>query len=151
MRSNDDGRNPDDSSKEPLLRELEGYVEMGMRRKACILARQILAQKRISPRAFLQVIKTIGMFSDPKKWLTELESAWQRQSAAFRRETNSEMLVLYGSTNEWEKAACHAKPRRLRSAADFLFGIEALLQVGRMKEAASAARRARRGPSQCVR
>ena len=98
-RNNGDGRSWDDPSEEAAVRELEGYVEMGMRRKACALVRQILAQKRISSAALDQVSTAIGLLSDPKQWIAELESAWQRQPASVRRDANSAMLALYASAD----------------------------------------------------
>lgn len=143
-RNNGDGRNQDDPSEEAAVRELEGYVDMGMRRKACALVRQILAQKRISSAAFFQVLNAIGVLSDLKQWSVELESAWQRQSPSVRRDANSTMLTLYAIVDDWEKAARHAAPRVLSSPSDILFGMQTLLETGRMKEAARVARKARK-------
>jgi len=142
-RTTSDKLERNNSSEKAAVIELSGYVELGLGREACRVARQILAQKRISPAAFNEVITAIGVVSDPKKWMAEMELAWQRQSEAFRRETNSGMLALYGSSNEWGKASFHAKPAWLCCPSDFLWGIEALLQTGQTKPAARAARKAR--------
>lgn len=49
------------------------------------------------------------------------------------------MLSLYGALADWPKAARHAAPRLLQSPSDYLFGVEALVKTGRMKEAKRAA------------
>ena len=145
MRSkNGRGWEPDDSSEEPILRQLEGYADMGMRREMCRIVRQILARKRISSTAFDQIVRAIGVLSDPKRWMAELESAWQRQSASVRRDANSAMLALYASESEWEKAARHVALRTLCSPSDLLFSMQTMLETGRMKEAAKVARKARK-------
>jgi tetratricopeptide (TPR) repeat protein len=130
------------SNESAVQSELQGFVDIGMARDACRVAREVLAQKRISSGAFNAVVAAIEIVSDPKKWLTELEVAWARQSAAFQRDTNWMMLALYASADNWEKALRHAAPRRLRRPSDFLFGIEALLRAGQTKEATKAVRKA---------
>ena len=145
MRSkNGSGRNPDDSSEEAAVRELDGYVGMGMKREACRIVRQVLAQKRISSAALDQVLSAVGVLSDPKRWVAELESAWRRQSPSVRRAANSTMLALYANVDEWEKAARHVTLRTLCSPSDFLYGMQTMLETGRMKDAATVARKARK-------
>lgn len=132
------------SNERALQSELEGFVDIGMARDACRVAREILAQRRISAEAFNAVITAIEIVSNPKNWVAELDVAWARQSAAFKRETNWMMLALYGSTDEWEKALHHAAPRHLTRPSDFPFGIEALLRAGQIRDATRAARKASR-------
>ena len=141
---NGGGRNPNEPSEEALIRELEGYFGMGMKREACRIARQILAQKQISSVAFEQVFEALWVLSNPKQWVVELESAWNRQQASVRHDANSTMLNFYAFQGEWEKAARHATLRMLCSPCDFLFGMQALLETGRMKEAVKVARKARK-------
>jgi len=139
-----DGSEGGRNSASSKLEELEGYVEMGMKPEALRLARQILAQKRISAAELEEVLRAVGVFSDPMKWMEDLETAWQRQPAAVRREANSEMLCLFAMKQKWDKAAHHAKLRMLRSPADLLFGMWTMLAKDRLEEAAKIARKARK-------
>ena len=139
----DDGQNWY-SSDDAIIRELDGYVEIGMRREGCRIARKILAQERISPFAFDRLIVAITVLSEPKQWMAKLEAAWLRQPASVQREANSTMLALYVSVEDWEKAARHSMPRMLCCPSDFLFAMWALLETGRMKEAARVAQKARK-------
>ena len=139
-----DGSEGGRNSVSATLEELEGYGEMGMKHEALRLVRQILTQKRISSAELKMALHTIGVFSDPMRWMEDLETAWQRQPAAVRREANSEMLCLFAMKQKWDKAAHHAKLRMLRCPADLLFGMWTMLAMDRLEDAAKIARKARR-------
>ncbi len=131
-------------SEDTLVKNLSGYIDLGAQGEAIRIVKQILAQQRISPTAFEEAITAAGALSEPRKWIVQLEAAWNRQSRAFQRKTNSAMLMLYSLVNQWEKAARHAAPNLLCCPSDFLFGVEAFLRTGRTKEAARVARKARK-------
>jgi len=136
--------NTNSRSEESLVKELSGLVDLGMKRESFAIIRQILSQQKISAGAFHEVIIALGIAGYMSRWTVLLESAWHRQSLKFQRQTNSAMLTFYGSLPDWDKAANHAAPKWLQVPSDYLFGIEALIKTGRMKEAASAARKARK-------
>ncbi len=125
-----------------IAAEISGYVDIGMKREALRLVRKVLAKQRISPEEFSEALRTIEMHSSSKnlnKWKSKLEAVYTRQSRKFKRKVRSDMLALYGEREEWQAALQFVSVRKLTCAADVLFGMEVLLELGKLDDAKALA------------
>jgi len=127
--------------------EISGYCDLGMKREALRLTRKLLEKRRILPDEFSEALRTIGVyasFKSFKKWKPKFEAAYERQSRKFKHKVRSDMLSLYVSLKEWKTALQFVSIQRPSSASDFLFGMDVLLELGRVEDAAELATRYRK-------
>lgn len=141
-------RNPTFSQGSPIVAEMTGYSNLGMKRQALRLTQKALEKRRIVPDEFGEAVRTIGVHgSSFKKWKLKLETAYNRQSRQFQREVRPYMLELYGSLGEWETAAQFLSLRRRLSASEIFFGMDILLELDRLQDARALAARCRKALS----
>ena len=79
---------PSGQDANPLVKELSGYVELGMKRQALKLAQKILTKQCIEPVEFTEAINTLGTLGSTanfRKWRKMVESAYARQPVKTRR------------------------------------------------------------------
>ncbi len=124
---------------EPLAEELSGYCDTGMKQEALRLVRAILQKKRLIPEELFQVIRTTGIHSNFNKWKTQIRALYDRQSRRFKRKLKPEMLAMYASNQEWERAAEFINLRRPITAKEKLFSMDVLLALERFDDAAKLA------------
>src|SRR5438128_7636398 len=127
--------------------EISGYCDLGMKREALRLTRKLLEKRRILPDEFSEALRTIGVyasFKSFKKWKPKFEAAYERQSRKFKRKVRSDMLSMYVSLQEWKTALQFVSIQRPSSASDFLFGMDVLLELGKVEEAHELAMRCRK-------
>ena len=79
-----------------VCEKLKGYRDMGMKKPALALCRELTRQRVITPEVFLEIVITVGMFAQYRRWLPMLEEAVMRQ--AKRRVLKlSHILGLYAA------------------------------------------------------
>src|SRR2546426_11736299 len=101
-----------------IAAEISGYCDLGMKREALRLIRRVLAKRRILPEEFGEAVRTIGVFSDFKKWKSRLEAAYDRQSRRFKQKVRPYMVEMYGSLGEWKTALQFLSIRKPSSAIE---------------------------------
>ena len=88
-------RNADGAQGSAIAAEISGYADIGMKREALRLARQILEKRRILPDEFSEAMQTIGMYLSSKTW-----KAWKhvlrpiRLYRGHRRRPRHRCLIL---------------------------------------------------------
>jgi hypothetical protein len=133
----------------PLLRELAGYVELGMQRKAVAFARRMLKSSRVDPREFEEALHVIwSMDPDIAHTRSMVSKAYGRFKTKEKGALRVSMLSYYCSQEEWEEALPFAT-RMPRSPIDFIFSLQTFLRLGLEEEAAKLAKKGRRMMSQC--
>ena len=127
--------------------EISGYVDIGMKKEALRLTRKLLKKRRILPEEFSEAVRTMGVYLSCriwKQWKPKVEAAYERQSRKFKRAVRSDMLGMYVSLREWETALQFVSIQRPSSASDFLFGMDVLLELGKVEEAQELATHCRK-------
>ena len=132
---------------EVLAKELSGSRDLGMKRDALHLIRIVLRKRCISPDEFREAVRTIGVFSDFRKWKAQLETAYNRQSRKFKRKARPYMVEIYGSLGAWETALQFLSVRKPSSASEIFFGMAILLELDKIQDAKVLATRCRRALS----
>src|SRR6266496_5329098 len=130
-----------------IAAEISGYVDIGMKREALRLTRKLLQKRRILPDEFSEAMRTMGVYLSSKvweQWKPKVEAAYERQSRNFKCKVRSDMLGMYASLKEWETALQFVSIRRPSSASDFLFGMDVLLELGKIQEAEELAMRCKK-------
>jgi len=130
-----------------IAAEISGYVDIGMKGEALRLTRKLLQKRSILPDEFSEALRTIGVyasFKSFKKWKPKFEAAYERQSRQFKRKVRSDMLSMYVPLQEWKTALQFVSIQRPSSASDFLFGMDVLLELGKVEEAHELAMRCRK-------
>lgn len=121
-----------------IAAEISGYADIGMKQEALRLTRKVLEKRRILPDEFSEALRTIGIYASFKsfnKWKPKFEAAYERQSRKFKRKVRSDMLAMYVSLKEWETALQFVSIQRPSAASDFFFGMDVLLEFGKVEEA----------------
>jgi hypothetical protein len=126
-----------------ITAELSGYTNLGMEKQALRITHVILDKKRITPEEFFQVIRAVGIYSGFQKWESKF-APHATDSQKFKRRVRSEMLDMYACLKEWETAGQFVSIRRPSSASDFLFGMDVLLELGKLEDAEVLATRCRK-------
>jgi tetratricopeptide (TPR) repeat protein len=127
-----------------IAAEISGYVDIGMKKDALRLVHKVLAKQRISPEEFSEALRTIEMHSSSKnlnKWKSKLEAVYTRQSRKFKRKVRSDMLALHAEREEWQTALQFVSVRKLTCVGDVLFGMQVLLELGKLDDAKALATR----------
>lgn len=123
------------------LDELQGHVDLGMKRDALRLARQFLKSDRINASEFNAALEAVLIQADRvRPWKTLVEEAYARLSKQDHREVNSQMLGFYYSLHDWE-SAYRLLPARPQTAHDLMFSMETLLNLRKMAAAKSTQRK----------
>ncbi len=128
----------------PLVQQMSGYSEIGMTRETKRLARIILANPDISPEEFCEALRTLGEEGDFRKGKPRIETAYNRQSRAFKRKVRPYMLDMYASLEDWENARRFISPRNAWTASEMFWSMEVLLAVNMLDKAKCLARRCKR-------
>src|SRR6266536_1212793 len=127
-----------------IAAEISGYADIGMKKEALRLIRRVLRERRILPEESCETVRAIGVFSDFEKWKPKLESAYNRQPRKFKRKTRPYMVELYGSLGKWETALQFLSVRKPSSTIEIFFGMEVLLELGKLDDAKALAARCRK-------
>ena len=130
-----------------IAAEISGYADIGMKREALRLTGRVLAKRRILPEEFGEAVRTIGMLSDFKKWKTQLEAAYNRQSKKFKRSVRPDMLATYVCLKEWQTALQFVSVREGSIAPAIFFGMTVLLELDKLEDAKLLAARCTRALS----
>jgi tetratricopeptide (TPR) repeat protein len=135
-------RNTTSVQQSGIAAEIAGYADIGMRKEALRAVRKVLGKQRISLEEFSEALRTIEMHSSSKnlnKWKSKLEAVYNRQSRKFKRKVRSDMLALYAERKEWQTALQFVSLRKLTCAGDVLFGMQVLLELGKLDDAKALA------------
>ena len=125
--------------------EISGYADIGMKKEALRAVGEVLAKRHILPEEFGEALRTIGIHgSSFKKWKPKLEAAYNRQSRKFKRNVRSEMLDMYVCLKGWKTALQFVSIQRPAGVTDFLFGMDVLLELGKLEAAEVLATRCRK-------
>src|SRR6266496_3840472 len=130
-----------------IAAEISGYVDIGMKREALRLTRKVLEKRRILPDEFSEAMRTMGIYLSSEtweQWKPKVEAAYERQSRKFKRKVRSDMLGMYVSLKQWETALQFVSFQRPSTASDFLFGMDVLLELGKVDEAQELAMHCRK-------
>lgn len=122
------------SEEEKLIEELSGHTDISMKREALKVCSQILRLKRISPEAFAEVVRVIGMFGIKTRWASRLEAALARQSRKTRRALQGTMLFFYAVPGDWKNSLRFASLQRDLLPHEIALAIEVFAQAGRARE-----------------
>jgi hypothetical protein len=135
------GRSPINSP-EPssAVKELDGYVELGLKPQALRIVRRILAKRVIEPKEFTEAINTLGIMTTMRRWKESIETAYERQSPQVRRAMNADMVRFFYSINDCESTLRFLTPGEMKKAEHAVFVMELLIENKRMKEAHRVAR-----------
>ena len=126
------------------LAELEGYVDLGMKRDALRVPRQFLKSNRIRASSFNSALNAILIQADRlKNWRALIERAYARLAKKSRHAARPQMLALYRSVGDW-KSADDMLPARPRNAMELLFSMETLLNLCTVSDAKRIQRKCRR-------
>jgi len=131
--------NKDNESK--AIIELSGYTDLGMVEQAEKLIGQLLEQPGLSAGALNQVVISIGMGPNPKKWTTQLEAAYARLTPRGQRQSRSWMLDLFSTMGDWKNAARFLSIRSLREPHELCCAMRTLLALDRLTDAETVARK----------
>jgi tetratricopeptide (TPR) repeat protein len=108
---NSGNRTPHD----PLLKELEGFEELGMKRETFQLARRILQQPKVTAKRFQGVVSALLTNEDKlKRWRKRVEENYSRMSQRDQHRVRFWMLSFYHSTRDYQ-AARRFIPKRFNS------------------------------------
>ena len=114
-----------------LVKELDGYVELGMPGEALQAARNLLNQPDISPEQFGSAADAILIQADKTKpWRGVLETAFSRLSKTGQRAVRDKMFGFYVTLEDWD-AAHRFLPKRPVHAAELLFSMWTLLNLNK--------------------
>ena len=138
------GKNLETEPTPDMASELAGWVELGKKDEALKLARRIFRQRTIRPEAFNEAVDALVTLADAlKRWSPVVESAYARLTKRAQRAVRHSMLNFYYSADNFESARCFI-PRRFEREANLLdlaFGLDTLLELGRIEDAGRVARR----------
>jgi hypothetical protein len=129
-----DHRSPPSGEEERLIAELSTQADIPMKREALALCHRILLRKKVSPDAFKEVVRVIGMFKCQARWARWLEAAYARQSPRVRRALQGTMLTFCAYLEDWENALKYASVRKDLLPHEIAFSIEAFARAGRIPE-----------------
>ena len=112
-----------------LVRELEGYVEAGMKNDALALARQFLTARPARVARFSAAMETLLIQADRLgQWRRQVERAFASLSVKAQRSVRCLMFRFYASLDKWSEAR-EFMPARCCSAVDLFFAMETLLNL----------------------
>jgi hypothetical protein len=118
-----------------------------MKDEALRAVRRVLTKRRILSEEFSEAMRTIGTYLSSKTWKAwkpKIEAAYNRQSRSFKRKVRPDMLGMYVSLKEWKTALQFVSIQRPSTVSDFLFGMDVLLELGRVEDAAELAMRCKK-------
>ena len=111
------------------LKELEGYVEMGMQKSALDLARKYLKQRPVTPEVFIEVLDALLVQADHlRRWRPRIESVHSNFSAKQKRKVRNAMFHFYVAMEDFGTAYFYM-PLKPREADDLLFCMWTLLNL----------------------
>ncbi len=111
------------------LKELQGYVEMGMQKSALDLARKYLKQRPVTPEIFIEVLDALLVQADHlRHWRSRIESVHANFSAKQKRMVRNAMFHFYVAMNEFGVAFLYM-PLKPREADDLLYCMWTLLHL----------------------
>jgi hypothetical protein len=138
------GRRPLEELHSQPTSELNGFVEMGMKREALKLARRILKKIDISTVDFRDAMQAILIQADNYKlWTPVVESAYARLLKHDKHIVRPYMLYFYHSCKNYEAAAKFV-PHRFVGAFDtkeLAFACETWLELNRMDKMENLAKK----------
>lgn len=119
------------------ISELDGFIDLGLKKEALALARSHL-KRRPKPDLFFACLNAILTLADnAPRWRGLVEAAYADLSLRGRRKVRFLMLSFYYSMGDYEAAYAFI-PRRFGGAVgpvDVSFAVETLLSLGKMDEA----------------
>ena len=124
--------------------ELCGYTELGMKREALKVARQILSKPRISPAEFVAAIHAIGCHPDYENMRSEIESAHLRQNRRFQKRVRAEMLAIYAVFGDATTASRFISVRDAHCSRELFLTMDVLLELERLGDAKAVAQKCER-------
>ena len=117
------------------LNELDGYLELGMKKETLTVARAILKQRPVSGSELSQAVNAILIEADKlKSWQLLVENAYKSLKRTEKRDAAIMMLHFYVSLEDWKKAAIFV-PKRTNNTTDLLFSMWTWLQLKEMEKA----------------
>jgi hypothetical protein len=122
------------NEEQKLIEELAGQTNLSMKSEALKVCSRILRLKRISPDAFAEVVRVIGMFGIKNRWAPRLEAALARQSRKTRRALQGTMLFFYAVPEDWKNSLRFASLQRDLLPHEIALAIEVFAQAGRARE-----------------
>lgn len=133
-----------DRSVNLFRQEIQGFVELGMKRDALRLVRGALKSERVSAEVFNTALDAIFAQADRRKaWTRLIESGYGRLSTRDQRSVRFGMLAFYCGIQNYESASRFVLRRfgcRF-GLVDLAFAMETWLALGRMDKARSLVRR----------
>jgi len=145
-RNPEHGSNANESNRPTVntLRELDGFLSLGLKSEALCLARRTLKETSITADSFNAVLNAIfTLDTRPKRWLPLVESAYARLPKRSQRSVCLAMMSLHSCNQDYE-AVSRFIPRRFGGdvgLSELAFAMEAGLAVGKMDQVEKLARR----------
>jgi len=128
-----------------VVAELDGFVDLGMKREALRLVRRQLKEKPIAPDTLYAAVNAIVTIADTcKPWRPLVEAAHQTLSERGKRHVRFMMLSFYISMGDHGAAYPFIAGQFSGTFApvDLMFGIQTLIALGRVDEAKRLVRKA---------
>ena len=145
-----DGTQTDRS--DPRARELDGFVDMGMKRESLRLARRYLKGPALNAELFDSALNAILIQADPlKPWSQLVDAAYARLSKRSQQTVRFLMLAFHNNTRNHESAARFIPSRSNGQSTlpDLVFALDTTLALNKMKEAKKLAKKVTRAARDC--
>jgi hypothetical protein len=127
-----------------IAEELDGFIDLGMKREALRAARRALKEPRINAPLFRSALNALLTHTERlKPWSPLVEAAYARLSKRSQQSVRFWMLSLHCSTRNYQ-AASRFIPRRFVGdfgLTEMAFAMETLLELGRLDQAGKLAKR----------
>lgn len=121
--------------------EMQGFLDLGMRRECLALARRVLRRRRLDANAFTEALQAVLIHAhDVRRWVPQIESAHDRLSRHGRVRARLWMFRMYSSIEHWSSAESHL-PAHVNWPVDLLFMMHTLLNLRQDSSAAQLYRR----------
>jgi hypothetical protein len=123
---------------------MEGLLELGSTAQVNATLREISDHPQLNTKAFGAALRAIGMSKRPKKWRSAFETAYERLPRKEKKAAGRHMLAFYFAISDSKAALPFTNEPYLHTMQDAMFAMDALLEIGEMRNAARLAKRLER-------
>jgi hypothetical protein len=123
------------TDRKPLMREMDGYMVLGMGKEALRLARKQLSSAKLEEAEFVKALTAVFCMSKSlKQWRVPVQQAYERLSVASQKHVRYLMLSFFHCLND-AKAALEFATTRPSDFDELLFSMGTYLNLGELKKA----------------
>jgi len=124
--------------------ELEGFIDLGMKKEALRLADEILACPRPRAREIEVALQAVGVFAHRSAYRSgtrraKIETMIERLPKQARHMAGECLLLHYASVGDYQRAADFMSNAKRFSPQGFYFAVESLIGLDRLEDAVALA------------